>query len=89
MAMEKFHFEATDGTKIDIPFFVDAVKRKDMKKVHKMSIEVGGLENVDPDVVLKAANISQATFDKIDDMSMRDFNAFFSGWMNESKTGES
>lgn len=90
MAMEKFHFTSADGeVEITVPFFLDGMTRKNQKKLTKLSKEAGGIENVEEDEIMKLSGLDKAIIDKLDGLSVRDFNKFLQGWQEESQLGES
>ena len=89
MALEKFHFTTCDDVDIVVPYYLDAVNRKGMKKIQKLAKDAGGFENLDDDVLFEHANIGKDTMAKIDEMSMRDYLKFLDQWMEESTVGES
>lgn len=89
MALEKFHFTTSEGVEITVPYFKDAVLRKEMRKVQKLAKEAGGFENLDDDVLYEAAKLDQATIDALDEMTLRDYEDFNAQWTEASKTGKS
>lgn len=87
MALEKFHFEASDGTKIDVPFLNDKLSYKQARKLRKQysdnTEELG-------DAFTEAA-LDKADLEKVENLSLRDYNRFVTGWMEAEDTpvGES
>lgn len=86
MALEKFHFTTSDGKKIDVPFAKDALKRKQIRKINE---EVNSPAEAE-DAMCKAA-FDKKTYDIIDNLSLRDYEEFMLGWMEEGNpnVGES
>lgn len=76
MALEKFHFEAADGTTIDVHYMMDKLSYKKMRKIRK---EFEGDGEAQGDAFLQAA-LNKDELDKVENLSMRDFNAFMNGW---------
>lgn len=80
MALEKMHFTTSDGEEIVVPYMMDAVKRKDLRRIQKeykdQSEEMDG-------AMLEAANISKKNLECIDNLSMRDYVAFIKEWMEQ------
>ncbi|WP_018024364.1 hypothetical protein [Corynebacterium ulceribovis] len=89
MALEKFHFTTADGVEIVVPFYLDAIKRKHIKKIKQLMKEAGSPTDADDDVLFEYANLDEKTLDQIDELSGRDYMKFMEGWMEESKLGES
>lgn len=89
MSLEKFHFTTNDKVNISVPFYLDAVKRKDMRKLQKAAKEVGGFENLEDDLLLEAAHLDKETVAQLDELSLREYQDFMAGWMEQSKVGES
>lgn len=85
MALEQFHFTPSDDSEaIVVPYFVDAVKRRDMRRLQKQAKEQGGFENLDDDVLFEAAGFDAAIIERLDDLSMRDFTVFVKQWADTS-----
>lgn len=79
MALEKYHFEASDGTKLDVPFMLDAVSYKQMRKLSKQyKDDQGALGDAALEVALAADE-----HEKVVNLSMRDFNRFMSEWAQD------
>ena len=79
MALEKFHFEASDGTKIDVPFMMDAVSYKQMRKLGKQYKDDQGELG---DATLEAA-LAPDELEKVENLTMRDFNRFMGEWAQD------
>lgn len=79
MALEKYHFEASDGTKLDVPFMLDAVSYKQMRKLNKQyKDDQGALGDAALEVALAADE-----HEKVVNLSMRDFNRFMREWAQD------
>lgn len=76
MALEKFHFEAADGTTIDVHYMLDKLSYKKMRKIRK---DFEGDGEAQGDALLEAA-LDKDELEKVENLSMRDFNAFMNGW---------
>lgn len=81
MALEKFHFEAADGTTIDVHYMMDKLSYKKMRKIRK---DFEGDGEAQGDALLEAA-LNKDELEKVENLSMRDFNAFMSGWSESSE----
>lgn len=81
MALEKFHFEAADGTTIDVHYMLDKLSYKKMRKIRK---DFDGDGEAQGDALLEAA-LNKDELEKVENLSMRDFNAFMSGWSESSE----
>ncbi|MDK8668985.1 hypothetical protein QP902_09910 [Corynebacterium marquesiae] len=76
MALEKFHFEASDGTTLDVHYMMDKLSYKKMRKIRKDHL---GDSEAQGDALLEAA-LDKDELNKVENLSMRDFNAFMAGW---------
>ena len=80
MALEKFHFTASTGEKFDVGFMNDLLSYRAAKKLRK--------QYKDDAEGLSEAFIEQAldadTLDKVENLSLRDFNDFMTGWTQTS-----
>lgn len=77
---EKFHFTASDGTKIVAPFMKDALKRKQIRALNKKyKDDQGELE----DAMLVAA-LDKETYAQVDDLSLRDYVRFAEEWTEQN-----
>lgn len=76
MALEKFHFEASDGTTIDVHYMMDKLSYKKMRKIRKDYPDDGEAQG---DALLEAA-LDKDELNKVENLSMRDFDAFMTGW---------
>ena len=87
MALEKFHFEATDGTTIDVHYLNDKISYKKMKAIRK---KYKGDEDGFGDALMEAA-LDKEDLDKVEDLSMRDFGRFMEEWAEteDAPLGES
>ena len=83
MALEKFHFEASDGTTLDVHYMMDKLSYKKMRKIRKDYL---GDSEAQGDALLEAA-LDKDELNKVENLSMRDFNAFMAGWSG-SEDGE-
>lgn len=88
MALEKLHFETVDGDVIDVPFAKDSIRRKAMLAFHKKSRKEGFDPADTDDEMFKAAGIDKKTFDIIDNMTVADYNAFVTKWMEGFDSGK-
>ncbi|MBA1834166.1 hypothetical protein [Corynebacterium wankanglinii] len=86
MALEKFHYTTSDGTKIDVHYAKDILKRKQIRKINEEAANPADAE----EAMVKAA-FDKKTYDIIDNLSIRDYEAFMLGWMEEGNpnVGES
>lgn len=80
MALERFHFETSDGDKIDIPFMKDGIRRKAMNKLNK---DYKDRQEEMDEGLLRAAKIDKKTMDIIDEMTLRDYQSFMLGWSEQ------
>ena len=88
MALEKFHYTTHDNTEIVVPFAFDAIRRKAFKKIQAdFKDDSDGMD----DALMEAAGFDAKTMGLIDDMSIRDYQAFVQGWMQSegATVGES
>lgn len=87
MALEKYHFTAGDGTKIDVHYLNDKLSFKAAKKLRK---EHGNNNEALADAFMEAALTSEE-LDKVENLSLRDYGRFMTGWMEseEVEPGES
>ena len=88
MALEKFHYTTADGNEIVVPFAFDAIRRKAFKKIQAdFKDDSDGMD----DALMEAAGFDAKTMDLVDDMSIRDYQAFVQGWMqsDDATVGES
>ena len=76
MALEKFHFEASDGTTLDVHYMMDKLSYKKMRKIRKDYL---GDSEAQGDALLEAA-LDKDELNKVENLSMRGFNAFMAGW---------
>lgn len=88
MSLEQFHFTNAAGEEITVPFYQDAVKRKDLKKLQVEIKEAGGPENLDEDRFFHYAKLSDKTIEFIDELSIRDYKRFVEEWMEASELGK-
>ncbi|MGV0426907.1 hypothetical protein [Corynebacterium pyruviciproducens] len=83
MALEKFHFATSDGTKIVVPFLNDKLSYKQAKKIRA--------EHKDDDEALgeafMAAALSDKEFEIVDNLSLRDYSKFLKGWTEAGDAG--
>ena len=84
--LEKFHFTTSEGEKLEVPFAKDALRRKQIRKINNECDNPAEAEEA----------MVEAAFDKktqtiIDNMTMRDYESFMRGWMEEGtpNVGES
>lgn len=88
MALEKIHFETIDGKTIDVHRAVDSVKRKKLIALNK-AVQKGGIDQFDFDNELfKAAGLTKAQIDIIDDMVISDSNKFTELWLEGFEPGK-
>lgn len=76
MALERFHFEASTGEKFEVGYMNDLLsyrKAKNLRKKYKDDAE--GLA----EAFIEQA-LDEATLDKVENLSLRDFNDFMTGW---------
>ena len=88
MALEKFHYTTHDNVEIVVPFAFDAIRRKAFKKIQAdFKDDSDGMD----DALMEAAGFDAKTMGLIDDMSIRDYQAFVQGWMQSegATVGES
>lgn len=76
MALEKFHFEASDGTTLDVHYMMDKLSYKEMRKIRK---EFATDSEAQGDAILEAG-LDKDDYKKVENLSMRDFDAFMTGW---------
>lgn len=82
MSLERFHFTTADGKELDLPFYQDKVSMKEARKVREaIKAANGSLEDVDDNVFFEAAKLDKKTLDVIENMSLRDYTKFLTGWM--------
>lgn len=84
MAFEKLHFKSQDGVEIVTPYFVDSVTRKEFRKIQGAAKEVGGMENLDDDLLFKAAKFDDELMEQLDELTLRDYAEFVSQWANQA-----
>ncbi|MCI6205775.1 MAG: hypothetical protein SPK00_07700 [Corynebacterium glucuronolyticum] len=88
MALEKIHFETIDGKTIDVHRAVDSVKRKTLIALNK-AVRKGDIDQYDFDNELfKAAGLTKAQIDIIDDMVISDSNKFTELWLEGFEPGK-
>ena len=87
MALEKLHFEASDGTVLDVHYMQDKLSYKKMRALNKKYKD--DQESMG-DATLAAA-LDKEDLEKVEDLSLRDFNRFMEEWgeMGDAKLGES
>lgn len=76
MALEKFHFEASDGTTLDVHYMMDKLSYKEMRKIRK---EFATDSEAQGDAILEAG-LDKEDYKKVENLSMRDLERFMSGW---------
>lgn len=87
MALEQFHFESSDGTKIDCPFLNDKITYKQAKKIRK---DHRHDEEAIQDEFLEVG-LDAKTREQVENLSLRDFQKFVEGWAEsgDATLGES
>lgn len=87
MALEKLHFEATDGTTLDVHYMADKLSYKKMRALRKKHQE--DTEALS-DAMLEAA-LDKNELETVENLSLRDFTRFMSEWadMEDATMGES
>lgn len=87
MAVEKFHFTTSEGVEIVTPYMVDAINRKTMKKIQKEAEELGGFHNLEDERLFEAAGLAKDLCNQLDELSMRDYTAWFTQWADTGEIG--
>lgn len=92
--LEKFHFEKSDGTTVEVPYLMDSISPRKMKKLQKEMKQLQvAQENGDADedaempdeVMMEAALGKKFTDDVMDNWTMRDYTEFVKGWSNATQ----
>lgn len=77
MALERFHFTASDGTEFDVPFAYDKLRRKHLRRITK---EHKDDPQAQEEAMLEAC-MSEKEIAQIDELTVRDYIKFIKGWM--------
>lgn len=76
MALEKFHFTASTGEKFAVGFMNDLLSYRKAKNLRKQYKD-------DPEALADAfidQTLDADTLEKVENLSLRDFNDFMTGW---------
>ena len=79
MALEQFHFTTSDSDDITVPYAFDSIRRKEMRKITNQYKD--NQEDMDL-ALMKAAGFTKEQLDMVDNMTMRDYQKFTTGWMD-------